>query len=103
MKRILRCGALSFGSWMLLAAGLLAAESALDEARRALNESVPQVARRKLRVVLDSPGLTESQWAEATRLMAEAQRATGRREEALATLDHKRDKNPPKKHGNIPL
>ena len=22
---------------------------------------------------------------------------------ALATLDHKRDKNPPKKHGNIPL
>jgi propionyl-CoA carboxylase beta chain len=23
--------------------------------------------------------------------------------QALATLDHKRDKNPPKKHGNIPL
>jgi propionyl-CoA carboxylase beta chain len=23
--------------------------------------------------------------------------------QALATLEHKRDKNPPKKHGNIPL
>jgi propionyl-CoA carboxylase beta chain len=23
--------------------------------------------------------------------------------QALATLAHKRDKNPPKKHGNIPL
>jgi outer membrane protein assembly factor BamD (BamD/ComL family) len=60
-----------------------------------LSESVPQVARRKLRVVLDSPGLTASQWAEATRLLAEAQRATGRREEALATLDQLDDRIDP--------
>jgi propionyl-CoA carboxylase beta chain len=31
-------------------------------------------------------------------------RATrGRLIQALATLEHKRDRNPPKKHGNIPL
>ena len=66
---------------------LCAAESALAEARRALGESIPQVALFKLRAVLDSPDLTDAQWAEATRLLAEAQRATGHRDEALATLD----------------
>jgi hypothetical protein len=38
------------------------------------------------------------------RLTAEAPRETRRKLiTALNNLDHKRDKNPPKKHGNIPL
>ena len=82
-RRALCC----IGCWALGVAGAWAAESPLDEARRALSESIPQVALHKLGILLATANLPAAQRVEGTRLLAEAQRATGHLDKALRTLD----------------
>jgi len=59
----------------------------LESARNALREGIPQVAIRKLQKVVSDEALDNPTRDAAMLLLAEAQRASGSRAEALTTLD----------------
>ncbi|MEO8352290.1 MAG: tetratricopeptide repeat protein, partial [Chthoniobacteraceae bacterium] len=83
----------SLSPWMLV--GLAAmrpmmaattAESNISQAKRALAESIPQVAIEKIEAALSSPDLDPDLRPEAVRLLAESLRMSGRHAEALAAI-----------------
>ncbi len=82
--RILRLG---FLTALLLATDAIGVEpAALIEARRALDESIPQVAIEKLRTLLDSPAITAEQRRDATLLLGDAFLAADQSAAAIAAL-----------------
>ena len=79
---------LMFGVWSLEFSAACAAEPApLLAARRALDESIPQVAIHKLRSFLDTPSLPDAQRRAATLALGEALLAAGQHDAALAKLN----------------
>lgn len=76
-----------WASLLIFGAGAFASEpTLLTGARRALAESAPQIAIQKLRTLLERNELTAAARVHAIVLLAEAQLADGRHDEALATI-----------------
>jgi TolA-binding protein len=72
---------------LLLSLSAVAEEPALlSSARRALAESVPQIAIEKIRTLLKDSALAPTDRESARLLLAEAQLAAGQHDDALATL-----------------
>ena len=79
---------LAFGVWRLTFSSIAAAEPApLLEARRALAESIPQVAIHKLRTFLATPVLPAPERRAATLALGEALLAAGQHDGALKALN----------------
>ncbi len=77
----------SFAVWSFAVAALANAEPApLVEARRALDESIPQVAVSKLRVFLTAPDISAANRRAATLALAEALLDAGQHADALTAL-----------------
>ena len=75
---------LVLGSWNFCAA---AEPELLTEARRALAESIPQIAIRKIEALREDPKLGSEDRTAATLLLAEALLDAGRHAEALRTIE----------------
>lgn len=82
MKRMFNAGC-----WLLALPMLAAEPELLTEARRALAESIPEIAIRKLETLRAGPALALPERDAATLLLAEALLDAGRFSEALQTID----------------
>ena len=82
--RVAPCAGL-FSALMLLT-GVAAEPSLVQQARRAMEESLPQLAINKLRQTLIETSLDPSTRTDATRLLAEAYIQTGQTDEARSVL-----------------
>jgi outer membrane protein assembly factor BamD (BamD/ComL family) len=85
LRRAAAGGAVAI-SLALLPSGFAEELPALAQARRALNEGIPQVAIEGLQAALDTPGFPPRERSAARRLLAEAQLATHDADAALKTL-----------------
>lgn len=83
---VIGCWVLGVGGSIFFAASARAADPALAAARRALDESLPQIAIQKLHAALAASGLSPDERDQATQLLAEAQLADGRPDHALGTV-----------------
>ncbi|MHA3770352.1 tetratricopeptide repeat protein [Verrucomicrobiota bacterium sgz303538] len=92
----LASGALALQLWLVCGVATVSAAdrpSAIEEARKALRENVPQAAVQKLQAVLKMPELAGPDRSLATRLLAEALLVSGQADEALSQLEKIEDEN----------